>query len=190
VTRHFNVYYTCGHCNKQSTAETGFGRWMRAQPALDSRKTIVRTDTDHTILRYMTSGQGRDFQLMMDIEVKEMGSRPSEVQRDIQNIKHQLMISVGQNRHGARTFNTRKVKSILSNKYVMVRYLGYHLLVFEQTSPADSDWILWDKTIVNEEQLIQLLALEVDPWCPSRSMQELLRDRHSSEKHPFIPGIS
>jgi hypothetical protein len=190
MTRSFNVYYTCQHCGKQTTAETGFGRWMRAQPKLDSADGIVRTDTDHTILRYKTDW-GRERQLLMDIEVKEFGSYPNDSQRDLLAMKHQLMSARGKNMHGATTQISRKIYSMMNGRKVSVRYLGLHLLVFEKTSPCDSVWIHWDKKPITEDQLLRLLAFDLDPNNPVRSMRELLRDRHfQSAMFDFSVGES
>ena len=53
--------------------ETGFCRWMRAQPNLDSAKEIIRSDQDHIVMRFKTA-HGRSVQLMMRIEVKDMAA--------------------------------------------------------------------------------------------------------------------
>jgi hypothetical protein len=161
------------------TAETGFGRWMRANRHLDSSNGIVRTDTDHTVLRFKTHDQWRTFQLLMDIEVKEHGALPREDQRDILLFKHQLMSGFGINRNGAKTRLTRKLFSYKTRRWVRVRYLGFHLLRFQKTSPLDSEWIEWDHKQITEEQLVQILALDLDPFNPARPMYDLLRDRHA-----------
>jgi hypothetical protein len=190
MTRPFGTYYTCQHCGKPTTAETGFGRWMRACADLDSSNGIVRTDTDHTILRFKTHVQGRRFQLLMDVEVKEYGSLPREDQRDLIGFKHQLQSGNGRNLNGATTRLTRKLFSTLNKVRVNVRYLGYHLLRFEKTCPVDSEWMEWDHKRIDEGQLVKLLAIEVDPYNPARSMHELLRDRHVwSSRHCQKCGI-
>lgn len=178
MTRKFNVYITCQHCGRRTSAETGFGRWMRNHPALDSGHGIVRTDTDHTILRYKTHTQGREFQLILDVEVKENGAYPDPAQKDILNFKHQLAMKTSHNMHGSKTRWTHKLKSLLSGRKVKVRYLGLHLLQFEKTNPHDSIWIKWDGKEITEEVLAGLLSLEIDPYHPDRPMDELLRDRH------------
>lgn len=160
---------------------------MRNHPQLTSESGIVRTDTDHTILRYKTHDQGRRFQLMIDVEVKEFGSIPDEAQRDILAMKHQLTFNKGKNRHNARTVITRKVKSIKSRGMVNVRYLGFHLLQFEKTNPQDSQWIKWNYLEISEWKLVGLLALEFDPYNPARTMNELLRDRHAARIARSLP---
>ena len=184
MTQKFNVRYLCEHCQRQSTAETGFGRWMRAQPSLSSAPPmgIVRTDCDHIILRYMTSEEGREFQLMMVVEVKERGAEPDPCQKDIlQFLAHSMMLR-GKNQHGAVTEKTRKIKSLLLNRRVCVRNYGVHLLQFEKTNPDDSDWIKWDRKAITKEQLVGLLALELHPFYPEKNLVEFLRDRHAKKR--------
>lgn len=159
---------------------------MRAQPELDSARGIVRTDTDHTVLRYKTHDQGRDFQLLIDVETKEYGALPRPDQKDILSFKHQLMSTTGRNINGGKTRITRKLFSEMNQRSVRVRYLGYHLLRFEKTSPEDSEWIEWDHKRVSEEQLVELLALNLDPYNLQRPMQELLRDRHAHDQLSFL----
>jgi hypothetical protein len=187
MTRQFNVNYTCPHCGMPASAETGFGRWMRAQPQLSSARGIVRTDTDHTILRYKTHSQGRNFQLLMDIEVKEHGSLPRDDQRDIHSFKHQMISKTGRNIEGSKTRRTMKLFSVMSNRKVNVRYLGFYLLRFENTSPDDSAWIEWDHKRITKDTLIAILAMDVDPYDTTRSMIELLRDRHKQQQLSFWP---
>lgn len=185
MTRKFNVLYTCQHCGKQTTAETGFGRWMRDHPALDSASGIVRTDTDHSILRYKTHKQGRDFQLILDVEVKEFGKDPDAAQKDILLFKHQIANKTGRNMHDAVTRWTHNLKSFITGRRVKVRYLGFHLLQFEKTNPVDSAWIKWDHRRIDEESLVKLLAIEIDPYT-FNPIEECLRDRHAKKARPLF----
>lgn len=183
MTKKFNVHYTCANCGHATSAETGFGRWMRACPDLESRNGIVRTDTDHMILRYKTYGS-REFQLLMDVEVKEYGSNPDQSQYDILAFKHQLVSRKAKNMHGSTTNLSLPIKSMMLNRVVLVRYLGVHLLQFEKTNPDDSDWIKWDRKLISKEVLIGLLSLDLNPDNPDQAMRELLRDRHKQHEPP------
>lgn len=177
-TKPFKVKYACERCGHQTTAETAFGRWMRAQHILRSKDGIVRTDCDHIILRYKTSKQGRNFQLMMVVEAKEFGGEPDPAQRDILSFLSQAIRKRGQNMHGAATDRTMRLKSRMTGREVLVREFGVHLLQFEKTSPSDSSWIRWDRKLIDANLLIQILAMNVHPDRPSQSMEEFLRDRH------------
>jgi hypothetical protein len=178
MTRKFNVHNLCQFCGRQTTAETGFGRWMRNNTSLDSKTGIVRTDTDHTILRYKTHDQGREFQLIMDVEVKEHGSEPDPAQMDILSFKHQIAMRTGKNVHEGKTHFTHRLRSRLTGRLVRVRYCGYHLLQFENTNPEDSAWIKWDRREIIADWLTEILLFERHPYRPEKLMAEFLRDRH------------
>src|SRR5262245_38814561 len=103
----FRVMHTCEECGHQTPAETAFGRWMRANPKLQIGVAhLVRTDTDHFILKFKTHPQGREFQLIMLVETKEWGSEPDDAQRDILNFIHQLCYKVRRNMHDASIYPT------------------------------------------------------------------------------------
>jgi hypothetical protein len=182
MTRKFNVHYTCQHCGKLTTAETGFGRWMRNHSALDSVHGIVRTDTDHWIVRYKTSLEGRDFQLLMLVEAKEHGAEPSADQLDILHFVHLGLVRKGKNMHGSKTGDTFLCRSRVTGRKVRVRYFGYHLLQFENTNPYDSAWVKWDRKLISAGDLVGVLAMERNPDNPSRMMIEFLRDRHAKDR--------
>lgn len=190
MTKQFGTRITCEHCGKQTTVETAFCRWMRSHPKLQPDSSyIVRTDTDHTVLKFMTHVQGertRDFQLIMDVEIKEHGLAPDRAQRDILEFKKQMTLKNSHNRHGAKTYWTHKLWSFFSWRHVNVRYLGLHTLQFEKTSPIDSRWIKWDGKKITEETLVGILALDLHPDHPHRPMAEFLRDRHRQHKNGLL----
>ncbi len=188
MTRKFNVHYCCDRCGSRTTAETGFGRWMRNATALDSVEGIVRTDADHIVLRYKTYPESggkpsRDFQLMMVVEVKEYGAEPDKSQTDILSFFRQMVEDRGQNMHGCKTHISRKLKSPMQGRLVTVRFCGVHLLQFEKTNPDDSRWIKWDRKPIDGGILTGILAMERNPEKPSQFMSELLRDRHRKDEN-------
>ena len=179
MTKQFNSFYTCGKCGHRTSAETGFGRWMRNLPALDSIQGIVRTDLDHCILRYKTTIQGRDFQLLMIVEVKEYGAQPDKSQIDILSFIRQMIEDKGTNMHGAPTVRTHNlISKMRDNRKVSVRFWGVHLLQFEKTNPDDSSWIKWNRKLISKHDLVAVLAMERRPDRPDKMMDEYLRDRH------------
>lgn len=182
MTKRFNVQHTCPNCGCQSSAETSFGRWMRANRELDSGSGIVRTDCDHIICRYKTHTDGRDFQLMMIVEVKEYGAKPDPCQRDILSFTHQIIIDKGKNIHGEKTHKSKKLYSTMQGKRVLVRHFGVFLLQFEKTSPVDSAWIKWNHEIIDEKTLTEILAMHRRPDKPHLLMDEFLRDRHRKKE--------
>jgi hypothetical protein len=187
MTKPFAVHYTCANCGHQTTAETAFGRWMRNHPDLQPNGAfIVRTDTDHSILKFKTRPDGRDLQLTMDIEVKEFGAFPDRSQHDLLLIRHQLIHQGGRNLENALTHCTRNVFSMANRRRVDVRYLGLFLLQFERTCPDDSAWIKWNKRLVSAAKLVEILALEANPNDPHRPMDEFLRNRHALKYLPLF----
>jgi hypothetical protein len=182
MTKRFNVHHTCPHCGGQSTAETSFGRWMRGNRELDSGLGIVRTDCDHIVCRYKTHTDGRNFQLMMVVEVKEHGAEPDPAQRDILSFLHQSMVEKEKNRYNARTCRSIRMKSTILNRHVLVRNFGVFLLQFENTSPADSSWIKWNRRIIDEKTLTEILAMNRRPDNPDLLMDDYLRDRHKKKE--------
>lgn len=162
----------------QTTAETAFGRWMRWDSRLKSSDGITRTDCDHIILRYKTALDGREFQLMMIVEVKEFGAEPDPCQTDILSFTAQSLVVRGRNMHGEKTTRSIWLKSRMLNREVLVRNYGVHLLQFEKTSPLDSAWIKWNRRAISEKTLTDILRMDVRPDNPDRPMIEFLRDRH------------
>jgi hypothetical protein len=182
MTREFNVYHHCPKCGESFPAETDFGHWMRKNKLLDSCQGIVRTDTDHTIVCYKVHKQGRKFQLIMDLETKEFGAKPTICQQDIISFKTQLALSKGKNLNGATTYTTHKLRSELQQCRINARYYGFHVLQFEKTSPDNSEWIKWDYKPISSLTLTDLLRFERHPFYPDRSLMQFLRDRHQQPK--------
>jgi len=189
MTKSFKVNYTCKHCGGRTTAETGFGRWMRNNLRLDSGSGIVRTDCDHIICRYKTNTDGREFQLMMIVEVKEFGSEPDQSQRDILSFISQSLIIKGRNMHHAETIKSLRLKSIILGRNVLVRNFGVFLLQFEKTNPQDSRWIKWQRKIISEQTLTEILSFHRRPDHPSLLMDSFLRNRHRKIKQETLFGI-
>lgn len=186
MTKPFNIRYTCQYCGKQTTAETDFLRWMRDHPQLQpSVAYIVRSDMDCIILKFKTHRQGRKYQLMIILEIKEHGAAPDDAQKDILGFLHQMAIKTSRNMHGAITYCVHKLKTLFSPEKVRVRFLGYHLLQFGRTGPTNG-WVKWDHNLITEETLVGLLALDLHPYYPFRPMDEFLRDRHKQCEEPTL----
>jgi hypothetical protein len=190
MTKLFNVNYTCQHCGKQTSCESGFGRWMRNHPALDSVNGIVMTDLDFVVLRYKTYFDGRDFQLMMIVEVKEHGKDPDPAQVDVLSFLRQLAETKHKTIYGTPTVETLKLYSKKNGHKINFRFYGVHLLQFEKTSPNDSAWIKWDRKIIDANTLVGILAMERRPDDPQKWMIEYLRNHHKKEQHPLLFDVN
>ncbi len=168
MTRQFNAMYHCNNCKTWQTQETMFGRWIRNNPALESRSGYVVSDIDYTIHKYKTQ-YGREFQLMMFVEVKTNGSPVSESQRDTLHAVNQLT----RNRRSTPTKSLKyqaqgaqtdvEIYSHSSQKNIKVRMYGFHVLQFSGLGPDDSEKITWDKKQITLEQLTSILRFDLDP---------------------------
>mgnify|MGYP001199852243 CR=1 FL=1 len=171
MTRPFTIHSHCPICKTWQTQETAFGRWIRNNRELDSRKGYCVTDLDMTISEFKTvhqfkSGYSRDFQLIMDIEVKTMGADLSQSQRDTLHIRNQLMRNRRQTPTKELLFqagNTPEVFSVIQGRKIVVRCYGVHLLRFSGLGPDDSEWMLWDTKPINSDTLTEILRFDLDP---------------------------
>ena len=171
MTRPFTMHSHCPICRTWQTQETAFGRWIRNNSELDSRKGYCVTDLDMTISEFKTvhqfkSGYRRDFQLIMDIEVKTMGSDLSESQRDTLHIRNQLMRNRRQTPTKGLLYqagNTSEVFSVIQGRKIIVRCYGVHLLRFSGLGPDDSEWMLWDTKPITSDTLTEILRFDLDP---------------------------
>lgn len=171
MTRPFTIHSHCPICKTWQTQETAFGRWIRNNSELDSRKGYCVTDLDMTISEFKTvhqfkSGYSRDFQLIMDIEVKTMGADLSQSQRDTLHIRNQLMRNRRQTPTKELLFqagNTPEVFSVIQGRKIVVRCYGVHLLRFSGLGPDDSEWMLWDTKPINSDTLTEILRFDLDP---------------------------
>jgi len=163
MTRQFNQQVHCPNCQTWISHETSFGRWIRNNKEIDSRKGYCVVDQDYIIHKFKTHG-GKDFQLLMIVEIKTMGSALTEAQRDTLNMVNQLM----RNRKNTNlNFQAGRgivhVLSTLNKKKCILRAYGMHVLTFSGLGPDDSEWMKWDKKEIDESVLTRLLKFELDP---------------------------
>jgi hypothetical protein len=166
MTRSFNQQFHCANCKTWQTAETLFGRWIRSNPDLDSRHGYSVTDQDYWIHRFKTF-RGREFQLLMLVEIKTMGAELTDAQKDTLYTVNQVM----RNRRQTPTKDLRhqagsgplQIRSAMLGRDVVMRAFGMHVLTFSGLGPDDSTWIRWDKALVTTEQLTSILRFDLDP---------------------------
>lgn len=146
--------------------ETLFGRWIRNHQSLDSQSGYCVTDQDYWIHRYKIY-KDREFQLLMLVEIKTMGSPLSDAQRDTLHMANQLM----RNRRQTPTKGLRyqagngplRVRSAMRGGDVWLRAYGMHVLTFSGLGPDDSTEIIWDGKVIGVEQLVAILRFDLDP---------------------------
>jgi len=189
MTRAFGQLIHCPHCGAVITQESAFSRWVREQPELDSSLGYVTTDQDLEWQLYCT-GRGRDFQLMMHIEIKTNGAELSPSQRDSLHMKNQII----RNRRQTPTKPCQwqsgtaplRVYSEIARRKVWLRHYGVHVLQFSGLGPEDSEWIRWDRRLIDVEMLLKILKFEVDPDT-LRPMD--FRSHHKQKVLPFVAGL-
>lgn len=47
-----------------------------------------------------------------------------------------------------------------------LKWLGFHVLTLSETTPDDSEWMLWDKFPIDRDCLVKVLRFENDPRDP------------------------
>ena len=176
MTRRFDGRVHCPNCGTRHTAETAFERWMRNHVDLDSSSGIVRFDLDVLVHRYLTirDKKGpREIQCLMFVEVKTRGAGIRKEQRDTLSLLSQALNNRRPNMHqtelgrrlGGHCY-LAKAKSLLLNRDIGLRMYGGHLLRLAGDAPDTSEWMKWDGLSINEEMLVELLAMERHPWNP------------------------
>ena len=162
---HFSQYY-CGNCRTWQTQESSFGRWLRNNKALDASDGYCFVDQDYFLHKYKTQG-GREFQLLMTLEIKTMGSNPTLAQRDTLHCVNQVMRNRKQTPTKDLQFQAGsaplRVFSLLLNREVQLRTFGVHVLRFSGMGPDDSDTIHWDRRPIDVATLTALLRFDLDP---------------------------
>ena len=190
MTRLMRQKYNCQHCSKESTAENAFSRWTRANPDLDSSYGICIIDQDYWVHKFK-SHKGRDFQLLMGVEVKTNSSEPSAAQRDTLLAVNQVMRNRRQTPTKENKFQSGnaplQILSFMLNKKVWLRTFGMHLLTFSGHGPADSAVITWDKIRITEAILTKIIKFDLDP----DTLNPIdLRSHHKPPDLPFLFDMS
>ena len=195
MTRRYEEEFHCPNCKTWHTRETEFGRWIRNNPELDSRKhgmCVVDVDyvlhTEKKWIHKYRNNESRCIQCIMYIEIKTRGADLTDSQRDTWFVINQFF----RNRKQTPTKDLKwqsgngvlKVFSSMQKKWISVRTLGAHVLRFSGLGPDDSEWIVWDKICITKNQLTGLLRFDLDP----DTLCELDLRRHHS-KPPQIPGL-
>ena len=200
MTRQYNQVFTCVNCGCVSTTETSFGRWVRENPNLDSKKyDICIYDIDYVVHKYRTY-HGRGFQLIMFVEVKTRNSTMTDAQRDTMYIASQITSNRRRNPQideNPSKFNTNdlhaasygsvKAYSTYNQKYVDVKSFGVFNLCFSGLGPEDSK-ITWNGKVIDADTLTRLLRFDIDP-VRFNPIEELFRVHHREKPRPLFDRI-
>lgn len=184
----------CRHCGHETTAESAFSRWIRLQPDLDSSKGLCVIDQDFILHKFKTAGN-KAIQCMMWIEIKTHGAECSLAQKDTLHIFNQIARNRRQtptkkNKHQAGDAPL-KVFSIWSRGkgLVSLKMYGAHILTFSGSGPEDSEWIKWDKSLIDVEMLKKILCFDVDPDNLRTKDPHRIRHQTDINKTLALPGM-
>jgi hypothetical protein len=114
---------------RKDNHSTEFGIWLRQQKEIDSSLGYVATNIDFLWKNYKNG-------LWMFIEEKRYGSQPKEWQRKI-----------------------FKMLNAICSVNPLNKYCGFHLIVFEKTSPDDGK-IYLDNNEITRDYLLKFLQFE------------------------------
>ncbi|CAK0762089.1 conserved hypothetical protein [Gammaproteobacteria bacterium] len=168
----------CPNCKTFHTHETLFCRWIRNNPQLESADGHCFIDQDYWIHRFRIYGR-REFQLLMLVEIKTLGSDLSDAQKDTLYMVDQVIRNRRQTPTKPLLFQAGRgplrVRSLINHADIFLRVYGVHVLTFSGLGPDDSETILWDKKPIDLDILTGLLRFEIDP----DSLRKLdLRNHH------------
>lgn len=120
---------------RRDTHSTEFGLWLRKQPEIDSSFGFVATNLDYVWSNYKT----REWML---IEEKRFNKQPHRWQLEL----------------------FRRIESAIKQSPEKQFFKGFHLLVFENTSPDDGKMWL-DHCQISKPELLSFLRFENDGDC-------------------------
>lgn len=174
MTRSFRAMVTCPNCGHEHTAESAFERWMRNEPALDSREAgIVRFDCDVLVHKYkveIDKKSSRALQCLMFVEVKTYNADLDLPQQDTLSLMAQALRNRRRNKHHKKRGRHCEdhdplalAFSWLKGHAVRLKMFGGHLLQLSGADPIMSDYMWWDHKPITRTQLVALLRMELDP---------------------------
>jgi hypothetical protein len=167
MTTPFNMQVHCPNCQTLHTWETMFGRWIRNNKGLDSSLGYCVVDQDYWVHRFKTY-RGREFQLIMLVEIKVLGQNLTLAQKDTLHQVNQVM----RNRRRTPTKGLRwqsgesiirETYSVVHKRKIQLRVYGMHVLRFSGLGPDDSEMITWDQTKIDVDMLTKILRFDIDP---------------------------
>jgi len=132
------VEVVCPKCRQPATSFTPFSDWLRALPFPYNSKMYDNQNLDYIWFHYR---QG----WLITIEEKRFGGTPTEAQADTHGIVAQML--AGSSPCQVTTMRGRR----------HIEYRGHYLVVFEQTTPDDSAWLLINGAAATKDCLMTLL---------------------------------
>jgi hypothetical protein len=152
--------------------ESGFSRWLRSQPELDSAEGTVALDLDFIIHRYcIRTGANRDrsVQYLMFVEVKSNGADLTPSQRDtlvkVNEIIRTKTYRTSKRKQGRFT-GIEEVTTVWfreNGRRVQLICYGVHKLIMSAFDPVTSGWMTWDNKPIDHASLLGVLKFDLNP---------------------------
>lgn len=157
----------CEKCGQETTEETGFGRWLRAQDALPSfgaRECFVFSDIDYVVHRYMWNGS-RNKQIVMLIEVKTNDAPISNSQGDTLYKLNALLTDYQRHEQACTGVPLGRYTngSVDKSNLAYIKCAGVHVLTMSGDSPDNSRRIVWGRKKITSDQLVRILRFDIHP---------------------------
>ena len=160
---------------------TPFGNWLRNQDDLPSKSAslgFIASDIDMVCHRWFHHATGKHIQCVMIIEVKTRGARPRFAQMESLSA---LQIFAGKKNVSIHKSN---------NEYRQYRFYGVMQLLLSNTSPDDSDniiWARWPWDRYGSDKLMTDTHL-IETAIDAETLKKILRfDLHPISLKPFKP---
>lgn len=190
----FRRKWKCKKCGTESPAEGEFSQWCRFN-LMSPQAGLVISDIDFIYHRYSVQGD-RDVQFQMCVEVKTRCKdlKPQDSQYETLVFDHRSQTTHNHNcerNRGRWTTDNGGTKPVRMNsprtgKPVWLNHFGWFLLRFDGTHPFDSQWIEWDRKLIDESMLKQVLQLDVNP----RTLRPINERRRKTKKQFPLFGES
>lgn len=167
---------------RRPETDTPFGSWIRNHPQLDSiRERLSVTDSDWWIHQYRARTAKAGSKMLDNVMLVEVKTHEADVrfaQRDTLFLVNQ-MLRKSSVVNGRRRYVKCVSPTVGETRYV--RLFGVHVLTFSGNTPVDSDRIVWDSTVIDEQILVELLCFKRDPDSPLRQLDTRLHHRPSQK---------
>lgn len=135
---HCNIALRCPNCGQATSSMTPFSQWLRALPAPYDSASYDNQNLDYIWFNFR---QG----WLITMEEKRFGARQTVAQADTQSIVAQMLAFASG--HIVTTLRGRR----------KIEYRGHFLIVFQNTTPDDSEWITVNGEKVSRDELLELL---------------------------------
>lgn len=130
---------TCSNCGSSVSSFTPFSDWLRSLSYPYNSAVFDNQNLDYIWFNYREGW-------LITIEEKRYGAMPTDAQADTHNIIAQMLA-----RASGGVYKTWR-------GWRNIEYRGHYLVVFEKTTPNDSNWIKINRRLCSKNDLLRLLG--------------------------------